>query len=59
MANGNCRARILFYGFMEHVRSPFQTYSSLCIDVIIAGTEKTKLVSVVVNNLRRNLEKKP
>ena len=62
MAVGNRRRRILFYGFMEYVRSPFQTYSALCVNGIInriAGAGKTKLISVVVNSLRRNLEQNP
>ena len=44
---------------MECVRSPFQTYSALCTNETnkIAGAGKTKLISVVVNSLRRDLEK--
>ena len=49
---------------MEYVRSLFQTFTALCTDEIInrikiAGARSTKLISVVVNSLRRNLEREP
>ena len=58
-AIGKRRRGVLFYGLMECVRSPFQTYSVLCTNETnkIAGAGKTKLISVVVNSLRRDLEK--